>query len=204
MKRCTGRQTLLASRHLSVTGTGPLASNRVQLQNPIEVAANTGSNGSGNLTGDGTALELNLTAINVSGIITLINNLTSDPITGFFERGTTHDLYEEGEIITNAGYDGTATISYVGGDGNDVVLNLVPLLGDFNSDGTVDMRDYVVWRKTGTNGRQGYTRLAGKLWQICSKLRSSRLGCVACSGARACLRTGFTADRCSRLVHPQK
>ena len=100
--------------------------------------------------------RINLSAINVSGIITLINNLTSDPITGFFERGTTHDLYEEGEIITNAGYDGTATISYVGGDGNDVVLKLTPLFGDYNNDGTVDAHDYVVWRKTGINGQQGY------------------------------------------------
>jgi hypothetical protein len=28
--------------------------------------------------------------------------------------------------------------------------------GDFNDDGVVDMADYVVWRKTGINGQQGY------------------------------------------------
>jgi hypothetical protein len=48
------------------------------------------------------------------------------------------------------------TISYNGGTGNDVTLTLVPLLGDFNRDGTVDAADYVVWQKTGTGGQQGY------------------------------------------------
>ena len=142
---------------LVITGIGPLASNRAQLQNQSEVLANAGTNGSGNLTGDGTALELNLSAMTAGGIITLIDNQTADPITGFFERGTTHDLYEEAEIVLNAGYDGTVTISYVGGTGNDVILNLVPLLGDFNTDGIVDAKDYVVWRNTGVNGQQGYT-----------------------------------------------
>jgi hypothetical protein len=28
--------------------------------------------------------------------------------------------------------------------------------GDFNQDGIVDAADYVVWRKTGINGQQGY------------------------------------------------
>ncbi len=28
--------------------------------------------------------------------------------------------------------------------------------GDYNHDGTVDAADYVVWRKTGINGPQGY------------------------------------------------
>ncbi len=141
---------------LVVTGAGPLASARIQLQDPAEVAANTGTNGTGNLTGDGIALELNLSAITNSQTITLIDNRTMEAITGFFENGTTKNLYEEGEIIPLAGFNGTVTISYVGGTGNDVVLNLVALLGDYNNDGTVDSADYTVWRKTGINGQQGY------------------------------------------------
>ena len=108
------------------------------------------------MTGDGIALELNLSAITTSQTLTLIDNRTTDAITGFFEKGTTKNLYEEGEIIPLAGFDGTVTISYVGGTGNDVTLNLVALLGDYNRDGTVDAADYVVWRKTGINGQQGY------------------------------------------------
>ncbi len=144
------------SRQLVVTGAGPLASTRVQLQDPTELAANTGANGSGNLTGDGIALELDLSAITTSQTLTLIDNRTMDAITGFFENGTTKNLYEEGETILLAGFDGTVTISYFGGTGNDVVLNLVALLGDHNRDGTVNSIDYVVWRKTGINGQQGY------------------------------------------------
>ena len=30
------------------------------------------------------------------------------------------------------------------------------LVGDYNHDGVVDAADYVVWRKTGINGQQGY------------------------------------------------
>jgi len=141
---------------LVVTGAGPLAAARVQLQDPSELAANTGANGGGNLMGDGIALELNLSAITMSTILTLIDNRTTDAITGFFEKGTTKNLYEEGEQILGTGFDGTVTISYLGGTGNDVTLNLVALLGDYNSDGRVDGADYVVWRKTGINGQQGY------------------------------------------------
>jgi hypothetical protein len=141
---------------LVVTGAGPLAANRVQLQSPTEVLANTGTNGGGNLIGDGTALELDLSAMTTAGTILLIDNRTTDAITGFFENGTTNKLYEDGEVIPLSGYDGTVTISYNGGTGNDVTLTLVPLLGDFNRDGTVDAADYVVWQKTGTGGQQGY------------------------------------------------
>jgi hypothetical protein len=141
---------------LSVTGAGPLASNRVQLQDPSELVANTGINGGGNLIGDGIALELNLSAITTSGIITLIDNQTTDAVTGFFENGTTKNLYEEGEIIPLAGFDGTVTISYLGGTGNDVTLSLAALMGDYNRDGSVDAADYVVWRKADINGQQGY------------------------------------------------
>jgi hypothetical protein len=141
---------------LVVTGTGPLATDRVQLQDPTEVGANTGINGGGNLTGDGIALDLDLAAITTSIVLTLIDNRTTDAITGFFEKGTTKNLYEEGEMILGTGFDGTVTISYVGGTGNDVVLNLAALIGDYNRDGYVDGADFVVWRKTGINGQQGY------------------------------------------------
>ncbi|MEX0610710.1 MAG: hypothetical protein WD229_01205, partial [Pirellulales bacterium] len=41
---------------------------------------------------------------------------------------------------------------------DDFSLMLAPagLTGDYNNDGTVDAADYVVWRKTGINGPQGY------------------------------------------------
>jgi hypothetical protein len=142
---------------LVLTGAGPLASARVQLQDPSEAAANTGVNGGGNLKGDGIALELDLSAITTSRTIILIDNRTTDAITGFFEQGTTKNLYEEGEVIPLAGFDGTVTISYVGGTGNDVVLSLVALLGDYDHNGIVDQSDYIVWRKTGINGQQGYS-----------------------------------------------
>jgi hypothetical protein len=141
---------------LVVASAGPLVANRVQLQDPAEVTANTGTSGGGNLTGDGIALGLDLTAMTGGGTVLLIDNRTTDAITGFFENGTTNNLYEEGEVIPLSGYDGTVTISYHGGTGNDAMLTLVPLLGDFNHDGTVDAADYVVWQKTGVSGEQGY------------------------------------------------
>jgi hypothetical protein len=33
---------------------------------------------------------------------------------------------------------------------------VVPLVGDYNNDGTVDAADYVVWRRNDINGQQGY------------------------------------------------
>jgi hypothetical protein len=47
------------------------------------------------------------------------------------------------------------------------------LPGDYNYDGVVDAADYVVWRKTGINGQQGYD-----VWR-------SHFGQTAGSGARA-------------------
>jgi Lamin Tail Domain/Calcineurin-like phosphoesterase len=144
---------------LVITGAGPLASHRVQLQDPTEVASNSGTNGNGDLSGDGIALELDLSVITTSMALTLIDNRTPEAVTGFFENGQTTDLYEEGEVIDGTGFNGIVTISYAGGTGNDVWLNLVAapgVVGDYNGDGMVDAADYVVWRKTGINGQQGY------------------------------------------------
>jgi hypothetical protein len=141
---------------LTITGIGPLATDRVQLQDPTEVATNTGANGSGNLLGDGTALELDLSAIATSMTLTLINNQSTDPITGFFENGTSLNLYEEGELVYGSGFNGAVRISYLGGTGNDVTLSLVALAGDYDRNGVVDTADYVIWRNTGINGEQGY------------------------------------------------
>jgi hypothetical protein len=129
----------------------------VQLQNPNEVAANAGAGI--NLVGDGIALELDLSAITGSTTLTLINNLSPDAITGVFEHGTTMSLYGEGEAILGTGFNGTVEISYVGGDGNDVVLSLLSesLAGDYSGDGIVDILDYVVWRASGIGGEQGYS-----------------------------------------------
>jgi hypothetical protein len=157
---------------LVVTGAGPLSSNRVQLQDPTELAANTGTNGSGNLTGDGTALELDLSAITTNMVLTLIDNRTTDAITGFFEKGATKSLYEEGEVIPDTGFDGTVTISYHGGTGNDVTLNLVTLLGDYNHDGNVNAADYVGWRKTEASNQQNYVNWRASFGQLAPSLGS--------------------------------
>ena len=159
----SGKRVRMALAPLIVTGPGPLATARVQLQDPTEVAANTGTNGGDNLTGDGMALDLDLSAITTSQTLTLIDNRTTDAITGFFEKGTTKNLYEEGEVIPLAGFDGTVTISYVGGTGNDVTLSLVALGGDYNRDGTVNSADYVVWRKIRHQRPTGLRRLASQL-----------------------------------------
>ncbi|BBO35646.1 hypothetical protein PLANPX_5258 [Lacipirellula parvula] len=130
-----------------VTGAGPTAAS-VQLQDPTEVTANTGAGAT--LSGDGIALELNLSAFTSSGILKLIDNQTAEAVTGFFENGTSLDLYEEGASILGTGYAGTVNISYIGGDGNDVVLNLVGSIvnnADFNSDGKVDGKDFLAWQR---------------------------------------------------------
>ena len=155
-KRFNGKPTQAASRRWLLLAPVRWRLLEFNCKIPTELAANTGTNGGGNLTGDGIALELDLSAITTSQTLTLIDNRTTDAITGFFEKGTTKNLYEEGEVIPLAGFDGTVTISYVGGTGNDVTLNLVALLGDYDHDGTVGPADYVVWRKTGINGQQGY------------------------------------------------
>jgi hypothetical protein len=101
---------------------------------------------------------LNLEAITASTTLMLIDNRTSDAITGFFEDADTTNLYGEGEQIADTGFNGSVTISYVGGNGNDAVLTLIAagLTGDHNADGIVDAADYVVWRKLNTGGEQGY------------------------------------------------
>jgi hypothetical protein len=133
---------------LLITGAGPLASNRIQLQDPIEAAANTGAGVT--LSGDGIALELDLAAITTSATLMLINNQTTDAITGFFERGGSSDLYEEGAAVLGTGFDGMVNISYTGGTGNDVVLNLVANQvdsADFDGDGDVDGGDFLTWQR---------------------------------------------------------
>jgi hypothetical protein len=146
---------------LVITGDGgPLVSNRVQLESPAEVAANTGAGAT--LKGDGVALELNLSALTNSMTLLLIDNQTSDPVTGFFENpAISNDLYEEGAAILGTGFNGAVTISYVGGTGNDVVLSLIAAPNaDFNQDGVVDGQDFLVWqRNAGLNS--GGSRASG-------------------------------------------
>jgi hypothetical protein len=145
---------------LTVTGQGPLAADRVQLQDPIEVTASTGSGH--NRLGDGIALQLDLSALTSSTTLKLIDNQTADAVTGFFEDADTTHLYGEGERIMGTGFNGTVTISYVGGaGGNDVVLDLIAsVAGDHNGNGRVDAADYVAWRKLGLGGTQGYDEWA--------------------------------------------
>jgi hypothetical protein len=98
-----------------------------------------------------------LSALTTNQTLTLIDNRTTDAITGFFENGSTNNLYEEGETILGTGFDGTVKISYHGGTGNDVTLSLVALQGDYTRDGHVNAADYVGWRKADINGQQGYS-----------------------------------------------
>ena len=141
---------------LAITGTTTVAgaNNFVRLQHPDEVAANTGINGNGDLMGNGINLELDLSAITSSTMLTLLDNQTAEPVLGFFENPlSTMDLYEEGESIFGTGFNGTVSISYLGGTGNDVVLNLVAgagLAGDFNDDGRVDGNDFLIWQRGGS------------------------------------------------------
>ncbi|TWT77296.1 hypothetical protein Pla123a_19540 [Posidoniimonas polymericola] len=129
--------------------TGLSETEVVQIQDPVELAANTGTDGSGDLMGDGIALSLDLSALSGSQSLTLIDNQSAEAILGYFENGATMNLYEEGESILGTGFGGQVTISYLGGTGNDVVLSLVAaagLPGDYNGDGVVDAADYTQWR----------------------------------------------------------
>ncbi|QDU56595.1 hypothetical protein [Aeoliella mucimassa] len=131
----------------SLVVTGTTSSSDVQLQALSELSGNTGTNGPGTLHGDGTALELDLSAITATQQLMLIDNQTTEAIVGYFENGETGELYEEGEQLQNTGFVGSVTISYLGGDGNDVVLSLLAgVAGDYNNDGIVNLADYTVWR----------------------------------------------------------
>jgi hypothetical protein len=96
------------------------------------------------------ALSLDLSLLTGDHTLKLIDNQSAQAVTGFFERGTTNDLYEEGAQILGTGYNGAVTISYVGGTGNDVVLNLLasPVASaDFDDDGDVDGADFLFWQR---------------------------------------------------------
>lgn len=86
----------------------------------------------------------------------MINNQTTHAVTGFFENGLSQNLYEEGELISGTGFNGTVSISYLGGTGNDVVLNLTAGAvsnADFDDDGDVDGSDLLAWQRgLGTTG----------------------------------------------------
>ena len=131
---------------LVIDGGGFLSADRVQLQDPAELAANVSSGAT--LSGDGIALELDLSAIVGSRTLTLVDNQTPEAITGFFEQGESSLLYAEGASILGTGYLGTVNISYAGGTGNDVVLTLTSgASADFNLDGVVDGSDFLAWQR---------------------------------------------------------
>ena len=135
-----------------VAGTGP-AAQHVQLQDLTELAANTGAGAT--LAGDGIALSLDLSLLSGTQTLTLIDNRSSQAITGYFEDASTGDLFQEGSTLAGTGFDGAVTISYIGSSGvgstgNDVVLNLVADSGedaDFDQDGDVDGADFLTWQR---------------------------------------------------------
>jgi hypothetical protein len=137
---------------LVVVGTGPAATH-VQIQHSHELMANGGSGSS--LSGDGIALELDLSALSGSQTLTLIDNRSTQPIAGYLENGDTGSLYDEGAAVLGTGFAGAVTISYVGSSGvgsigNDVVLNLAASVvenADLDSDGDVDGADFLTWQR---------------------------------------------------------
>lgn len=128
----------------------------------LDIGSNDGAftNGEGTLefiadAGGVSTLEiLNDVTLNdgsVEGFASLLVDLTSAPAgnhelidIGGTLTGTFMGL-AEGALVPNSG---GRTITYVGGDGNDIVL-IDPnagLTGDYNNDGVVDAADYTVWR----------------------------------------------------------
>ncbi|HEY3391166.1 MAG TPA: LamG domain-containing protein, partial [Lacipirellulaceae bacterium] len=68
---------------------------------------------------------------------------------------------------------------------------VVPLEGDYNNNGKVDAADYVVWRKTGINGQQGYDT-----WRA----NFGRMAMPAASGATAAVPEPATVLFCVLAV----
>ncbi|MCC7476517.1 MAG: family 10 glycosylhydrolase [Pirellulales bacterium] len=61
--------------------------------------------------------------------------------------------------VTNVGANANVVFDEIrlGDSWDDLFLPIsMPVAGDFDSDGDVDAADYIVWRKTGINGQQGY------------------------------------------------
>lgn len=127
---------------ITVRGDVPGGSLFVELQHPSEIAANLGG------MGDGIALDIDLSAYSGSGTLMLIDNLSAEPVQGFFENPLVpNDLFEEGESIPGTGFAGSVSISYTGGSGNDVVLTLTSGNADFDGDGDVDGADLMILQR---------------------------------------------------------
>lgn len=87
-----------------------------------------------------------------SGVTNLIFNFYSVDNTG----GQMRDPFNGVNPFT--GFDDTLSAAFV----SPMVLEIdvfapsAGLTGDYNGDGTVDAADYIIWRKNGINGQQGY------------------------------------------------
>ncbi|MEX2307499.1 MAG: hypothetical protein WD738_07905 [Pirellulales bacterium] len=101
----------------------------------------------------------------------------------FDEAGGSQDLVLEfsleGDIVPRLGVVQYAAIS-------------AGLAGDYNGDGKVDAADYVVWRKTGINGQQGYNDWRANFGQMAGSGSASGSGAavvatVAPEPASSCL-----------------
>jgi len=125
----------LAGNTLTKTGAGTMFINNKLILNGGQIVV---SEGSVELSGQ---LVAALGSI-PSGSLTLLD------VGAGSVGGTFYGLNEGAEV--DLGYGGTTykfTISYTGGTGNDVVLNLIPnhIPGDINGDNIVDQADYTVW-----------------------------------------------------------
>ena len=113
----------------------------------------TGTSTTTNTTSfSGADLELILgTGRNSSGTL-----LASDFYTGqLAELLVFNDVLTIGQINLVANYLSTEYALPFAYDTN-LLFSPSALLGDYNHDGVVDGADYVLWRKTGINGQQGY------------------------------------------------
>ena len=110
------------------------------------------STGTGLTSFSGSDLELILgTGRNASGTL-----LASDYYTGqLAEFLVFNEQLSIGQINLIANYLSTEYALPFAYETN-VLFSEAALLGDYNRDGAVDSGDYVVWRKTGINGQQGY------------------------------------------------
>jgi hypothetical protein len=149
-----------------VTGTPNITTNKLYIFNPTE--------GYADLTGGGldfstsTPNTVRDIALDASGNLIMSTNASTnfDPVTHLPTTPNSARL----EYVTAANLASLTPNSAVEWYYDDIFqtqpgftgldIGFAPpagITGDYNHDGKVDAADYVIWRKTGINGAQGYT-----------------------------------------------